>query len=158
MEALGKYILSITAAAIFLSILRAIHGKKGLNSALVKLIGGLFLTFTVIAPVADVDTGALFSISMDLTEQGSTIAAIGATESNEQLRGIIKQRCETYILDKALTYGADLDVDVTLTDDEMPVPDAIRLQGSISPYTKAAFTQWLEDEMGIPKEQQLWIG
>jgi len=158
MEALGRYILSVTAAAILLSILRTIHGKKGTNAALVKLVGGLFLTFTVIVPVVDVDTGSIFSISMDLTEQGSAIAACAAADSSKQLQGIIKQRCEAYILDKALTYGVHLDVDVSLTDEEIPVPASVCLQGSISPYTKAVFGQWLEQDMGIPKEQQLWIG
>ena len=158
MQALGRYILSVTTAAILLSILHTIAGKKSTTAVLVKLIGGLFVAFTVIAPVADVNTGPLLSFSADLSEQGSAFAALGEANSGAELRGIIKQRCEAYILDKALTYGADLDVEVSLTGDDIPVPAEVRLQGSISPYTKATFTQWLEDEMGIPKEQQLWIG
>ena len=158
MEALGRYILSVTAAAILLSILRTIHGKKATNAALVKLVGGLFLTFTVIVPVVDVDTGSIFSISMDLTEQGSAIAACAAADSSKQLQGIIKQRCEAYILDKALTLQAELQVEVMLSQDEIPVPTSVRLQGSVSPYAKNALQQWLQDDMAIPKEHQIWIG
>lgn len=158
MEALGKYILTVTAAAIFLGVLRSLTGKKGGIAALLQLIGGLFLTFTVISPVANIDLDLVFETPWDLAADGSAIAAQGQALSRDQLESIIKEQCESYILDKALTFQADLEVEVTLSQDEMPVPSAVRLRGSISPYAKNALQQWLQDEMGIPKEDQLWIG
>lgn len=158
MEALGRYILSVTAAAIAFAVLQTLVGKKGTASALVRLIGGLFLTFTVIAPIAALDLDAIFASNLDFMEQGSAIAAQGQEIAQSELRTIIKQRCEAYILDKAETYRAQLEVEVTLSQDDIPTPTAVRLRGSASPYAKFNLQQWLQDEMGIPREHQVWIG
>ncbi len=158
MEALGKYILSVTSAAIVLSILRSLLSKKGSAAALLQLIGGLFLAFTVISPVSDVDLDLVFEMPWDLRSNASDIAAQAQALSRDELVSIIKAQCETYILDKARSFQSDLEVEVTLNDDEMPVPVAVRIQGNVSPYAKVAMQQWLQDEMGIPKEDQLWIG
>ena len=158
MEALGRYIFSVTVAAIILGILRSILEKKSGNAVLVQLIGGLFLTFTVIAPIADVDFDAIFDSPWSFSEDAGAFAAQGQAISQEQLRGIIKEQCEAYILDKALSYHAQLQVEVTVSQDDMPVPAAVCLKGSISPYAKNEMEQWLQDKIGIPKESQLWIG
>lgn len=158
MEAVGRYIVSVTAAAILLGILRSVLGKKSSSAALVQLVGGLFLTFTVIAPVADLDFDTFFDSSWVITEDASIIAAQGQAISQQQLQSIIKERCEAYILDKAQSYHAALDVKVTVSQDEMPVPVAARLEGNISPYARSEMEQYLQKEMGIPKENQLWIG
>ena len=158
MEALGRYILSVTAAAILLGILRSLLGKKGRGAALVQLIGGLFLTFTMVAPMADVDLDAIFDSPWMFSADASVFADEGHAISQEQLRSIIKERSEAYILDKASSYHAQLDVDVIVSQDAMPIPTAVRLRGSISPYVKGEMEQWLQDNMGIQKENQLWNG
>ena len=158
MEALGKYILSVTAAAILFGILQSFISSKSSCGVLLKLIGGLFLTFTIITPIADVNIDALFDTSWDFTVQGTAAAAQGQEIAQEEFQGIIKQKCEAYILDKAEAYHAQLEVEVTLNQDDMPIPTAVRLQGSVSPYTKTSLQQWLEEDMGIPKENQVWIG
>lgn len=158
MEAIGKYILSVTAASILLGIAQTLVGKKGGSATLVRLIGGLFLAFTVIAPLADVDLGAVFDAPWDFAQQGSTIVAQGEQISRDELRRIIKQRCEAYILDRASTLHTQLEVEVTLSQDDVPFPTAVRLRGSVSPYTKTILQQWLSEDMGIPRENQIWIG
>ena len=158
MEKLGIYILSVTAAALLLGILQSIAGKKGTHVALLKLIGGLFLTFTTIAPIANIELERLLDFPWDFAVRGNAIAQQGQEYAQDQLHGIIKDRCEAYILDKAQTYQADVTVEVMLSQDEVPVPSSIRLQGSISPYARQALQQWLQDDLGVPKEQQIWIG
>ena len=158
MEALGRYILSVTAAAILLGILRSLHGKKRSSTALIQLLGGLFLTFTMIAPMADVDLDAIFDSPWMFTADASVFAAEGHAISQEQLRSIIKERSEAYILGKASSYHAQLDVDVIISQDAMPIPTAVSLWGSVSPYVKGEMEQWLQDNMGIQKENQLWNG
>ena len=158
MEKLGIYILSVTAAALLLGILQSIAGKKGTHVALLKLIGGLFLTFTTIAPIANIELERLLDFPWDFAVQGNAIAQQGQEYAQYQLHGIIKDRCEAYILDKAQTYQADVTVEVMLSQDEVPVPSSVRLQGSISPYARQALQQWLQDDLGVPKEQQIWIG
>lgn len=138
--------------------MQTLVGKKGSCAVLVRLIGGLFLTFTVIAPVADIDLDAVFDAPWDFQEQGSAAAVYGQQMAQEEMASIIKRKCEAYILDKAEAYQTQLEVEVTLNQDEIPIPCSVRLQGNASPYAKASLQQWLQEDMGIPKENQVWIG
>lgn len=158
MQALGKYIVSVTAAAMVVAILQSLFDKKGTTSALLRLIGGLFLCFTVISPLVTTGFDALLELPQDYVRQGSVAAFEGEQIAREQLRDIIKDRCRTYILDKATAYRLTLDVEVELSQDDVPVPVAVRLHGAASPYAKQALQQWLEQELGIRKENQTWIG
>ena len=158
LQELGKYIVSVTAAAIVVAILQSLFDKKGATSALLRLIGGLFLCFTVISPVVTMGFDTLLDMPQDYAQQGSVAAFEGEQIARDQLRGIITERLRTYILDKATTYGLQIDAEVELSQDEIPVPVAVRLWGEASPYAKQAMQQWLEQELGIRKENQTWIG
>lgn len=159
MAQLGKYILSVTAAAIIVGILTSILDKKSGSAALVKMIAGLFLAFTAIAPIAKLDFSNLTAFAQAFEAQGTAAAADGEIMAQEAMADIIKSETEAYILDKAETYGAALEVEVTLRQtDGIPVPTGVRLAGRISPYAKAQLQQMMEAELGISKENQLWIG
>ena len=138
--------------------MQSITGKKGTHGALLKLIGGLFLSFTIISPIADIELDQILEFPRDFAAQGSDIAERGQEYAQDQLHGIIKDRYEAYILDKALALQADLTVEVMLSLDEVPVASSVQLQGNISPYARQALQQWLQDDMAIPKEHQIWIG
>ena len=125
---------------------------------MLRFIGGLFLTFTVIAPVADMDFDIMFDVPLDYVQQANDIAADGQQITLSQQREIIKQQCEAYILDKAFAYQLQPEIEVTLSDDDLPIPTHVRLSGTASPYAKKVLQEWIEDEMGISKENQLWIG
>ena len=158
MKALGVYILSIATAAILVSILQSLLQKKSSSSVLLRLIGGLFLAFTALAPGADIDIDSVFQLPLDFTVQGEALSSRGMELTRSQLQDVIKQQCETYILDKALSYQTALRVDIVLSQDDVPVPDGVYLHGNISPYVKSVLQKWLNDEMGIPKENQIWSG
>ena len=158
MDTLGSLILSVTMAAILFSLLSSLLDKKGSAHALLKLVGGLYLTFTIISPIGKFDLDILDDITMPYWDEGKRIAAQGQSTSQEELRSIIKQRSEAYILDKATAYQAQLTVEVALSQDKIPAPTGAFLQGSISPYAKSAMQQWIQDTIGIPKENQVWGG
>lgn len=156
MVMLGRYIFSVTTAAIIFSILQSLLHKNSAAAMLVRLIGGLFLTFTVISPVIDFDLDSILEQSWAYTSHAEDIAAAGQTIAAEQRSQRIKEQCETYIIDKAMSYQTQLDVDITLTNDEMPLPSAVLLKGNISPYVKSIIATWIQDEMGIPEDHQIW--
>lgn len=157
MEAIGKIILSISAAAIIVSIMQAFF-KHGMTARLIRLAGGLFLMFTLVNPIAKLDFQKLFDTHWDFTVHGADAAAYGQDLAQQQLHGIIKQQCEAYILDKAEAYHTQLEVEVMLSSDQIPTPTAVRLQGNVSPYAKQSLQQYIQQNLGISKEQQLWIG
>lgn len=158
MKELGAYILSISAAAMILGILQTLFDKKSCNAQLLRLIGGLFLTFTIIAPAADINFDSVFDIHQDFLAQGDLISAQGHEIAQGQRLDIIKENCEAYILDKAMSYQTELCADVTLSQNAVPVPVAVHLSGNVSPYVKSAMQTWLSNEMGIPRENQIWTG
>ena len=64
---------------------------------------------------------------------------------------IIKQRTQAYILDKAQALNTVLEVEVTLSDDDIPVPLKVRLKGKISPYAKGRLQATIAEDLGIEK-------
>lgn len=156
MTALGEYIFSVVAAAMIIGIINSFQDSKSGSGVLIRMMGGLFLAFTVIAPLAEFDFSGIADFFEDFAAVGQSAAAYGQNVASEELKSIIKAEVEAYILDKANALDAVLTVEVAL--DEASVPAAVRLQGSVSPYGKARLQQILEDELGIAKENQVWIG
>lgn len=158
MEKLGQYALSVISAAIILSILQSLAQKNSGSGTLFRLIGGIFLTFTMLKPIAAINFDAVLEIPWDYAMQGDYFAAQGAETSYDQMEAIIKQKCEAYIGDKAQSCNAQLEVAVTLTQDDIPKPASVTLSGNVSPYQRQILQHWLEEELGIQGENQIWIG
>lgn len=158
MENIREYILSVTCAAVLCAVLGSFFEKKGTVGTLLKLISGLFLAFTVIRPVLKVDLTDLTSILQAYTEDAEAAAAMGEIYAREELSAVIKSEAESYILDKASSLGAELTANVTLSDDDIPLPAAVTLAGDISPYAKTVLSAQIEENLGIPKEDQQWTG
>ena len=122
----------------------------------VKLIAGLFLTFVVINPVTKLDFSRMDTYLDAITCEGNEATAVGENMARDAQRNIIMSSVRSYILDKAETYGAKLAVEVILDQDNMPI--SVELSGALSPYAKAQMTGIIETDLGISKENQVWIG
>ena len=70
---------------------------------------------------------------------------------------LINQRLETYILDKADVWGTALTVSFQNYGENM-MPEQVVLRGKVSPYVKAQLQQSITSDLGIAKENQIWIG
>lgn len=158
MEALRSYILSVTAAALIFGIVSSFVDPKSSAGGLVKLIGGLYLTFVAIQPLANFDFDALEDFWQIISVDGRAVSTAGENLAKDAMADIIKDRTEAYILDKAGLYRAEISAEVTLSDDEIPVPVSVTIRGNISPYAKARLESTIETELDIPKENQVWIG
>lgn len=158
MDTLRQYILSVTAAAILCGVLRDLIPEKGAAGQLLKLISGIFLAFVAISPVKELEIPNLQAYMDVFSAQGEVFSDQGKDLSADAIAGIIKDRSEAYILDKAGVLAAEISVEVELTDDPIPAPAAVRFYGSVSPYARAALETMIETELGIPKEDQIWIG
>ena len=82
--------------------------------------------------------------------------AEGEQQTKTALARLIKQRTCAYILDKAQALNVALEVEVTLSDDDIPVPEAVRLKGKVSPYAKGRLQTIIAEDLGIEKERQTW--
>lgn len=157
MEAVREYLLSVTAAAVICGMLRSVTGEKGTCAGITKLICGLFLAFTVIRPIAEVEIEDFAMLTADISGEAREAVSMGEDYTRQAISAIIKSETEAYILDKAQAYDAKLQVEVTVSADDTPVPDSVRITGGLSPYARTQLQSIIENELGIPKENQRWI-
>ena len=153
-----SYVISVVAAALIVAIITGLLHQKDISAVLVKMIGGLFLAFTVIRPLISLDIGNIGAYIAAFSVDGEAAAEEGENIARDAYRSYIKSETEAYILDKADAYGAALSVEVTLDDGDTPVPVGVRIEGSVSPYAKVCLCQMMEEDLGILEENQLWIG
>ena len=148
-----SYILSICAAAIIAAILGTLAGD-GSGGKLVRMLSGLFLAVTVLAPLVELELPSPTAWIEDFTREGRDAAQYGKEKALEYSSAIISAEVEAYILDKAAQLGADVTVAVTLDDSGMP--EAVTLTGKVSPLAREELSRWLEEELGIGEEAQVW--
>ena len=155
MESMKAYLLSVICASVACAIVGSITENKGTNGALMKLISGIFLVFTLISPIASLKIEEISIFTSGLQENAATAAAAGRSISEESMDAIIKAETEAYILDKAAILDALLTVEVSL--DTQHRPASVTLCGTVSPYVRNRMESILEEDLGIKKENQQWI-
>ncbi len=153
---IGAYLFGITVSALLCSTLLYFLGDKGGVSSAIKLLCGIIMAVSVLSPWVDVDFSGLLSMDIGILEESQHAAAMGEFSAQKEMTKIITEKTQAYILDKAESLGASLNVTVHLTEDLPPIPCGVRLQGSVSPYGKQVLTDWITKELNIPREAQEW--
>lgn len=148
------YILTVTAGAVLVSIVQKLAGK-GTMGSLVRLIAGVFMALTVMAPVVKLELPDPAQWLAGLSADGQAAAAVGEKQGKDAAAAIITERTQAYILDKAADYDASLTVRVTL--DEAGYPASVTLTGPVSPYARASLERIIASDLGIGEENQQWI-
>lgn len=156
MTQMKAYILSIVATATICAIINGLLSKGNTYSSLIKLLCGVYLVVAIVAPWKSFrfDTIADFK---DKTENAAASVVDEGIESSKQAAGkIIKEKTEAYILDKASSLGTKIDVEVTLSDTDIPIPEMVTISGVVSPYAKQKLSRNIASELDIPEEKQTW--
>jgi len=156
MDEIRKYILSVIIAAIVSGILINLTGKNNTRNTIIKLLSGIYLSIAVISPLIQLDVSSAGNWMNFVNSDGELIAQRGKEEADEAIAHIIKTQTEAYILEKATTLNASLEVSVTLCDSSPAVPCEVTLCGDISPYAKKVLQNQISNELGISKENQIW--
>lgn len=156
MEVVKEYLVSVTCAALLCGILRSCAGQKGTGGAVISLLCGVFMTLTVIRPVGSLVLPDIARYAQDVTREANTAAQTGADYTRQARERIIKEQTCAYILEKALSYGAELEAEVTALDPETGAPTQVRLSGPCSPYARSQIAKMIAEELGIIRENQLW--
>ncbi len=156
MEELGRYIMGVTAAALLCSLGVSLAGSRGPVAGVLRLLTGVIMACVIIEPLGELVTGNLETYFYDLGDGASSLAAEGTQTAADALSLRIKDRTEAYILDMAAELDADLEVEVILSREELPVPVAVILTGQVSPYARQVLSGRLEQELGLKGESQQW--
>lgn len=154
MGAIRDYLLSVTAAALICGAVCSLAGKKGSVPALLKLLCGIFLAATVIKPAVDLRIDDFSLISNLLPVDADQVVENGKEMAAKEMNRIIKEKAEAYILDKAMSLGAEVEVMIELNDG---VPVGITVKGDVSPFIKSKLSACITQDLGIEQEDQIWI-
>lgn len=156
MEAIREYVIGVTAAALLCAgAVKLIPG--GSVGAVVKSVSGLLMVLALLRPVVELELSELEILTDGIGESAQQYVEDGQQQAQEALREGITGQVRAYILDKARELETELTVEVELTQEPLPVPERVILQGRISPYAKSVLTEYLEKELGIGAEDQIWI-
>lgn len=156
MQTIAEYLLSVTGAAIISAVVLRLLVGKGSAASVGKMLTGIFMALTVIEPLAQVRLSDALELLPDISADAQAAVAQGEVSAKNALADSISTQVEAYILDKAAQLGVTLTVEVELTEDTIPVPARVRLQGNVSPYAKTRLQSILRDDLGIDKENQIW--
>ena len=152
-DALRSWLLGIVAVALCIALTEQLVSQSGIRRVL-RLAGGLLLLMAMFGPLRQI-SGARWDLSLF---QPETDRETLEQELRESSQGALEQGIEealtSYIWDKGQSIGADCQVSVTVSTDEagLPVIGSVTLTGTYH----AALSKWLEDDMGIPPEHQIW--
>lgn len=151
--AVREWLTAVVAVAMLLSVVQTVVPEGSLRK-ISSFVGGLILLVTLLQPVLGTDLSRLDLRFSDYEE--AVAARQGELEQagNEELASIIEERTAAYILDKADALGLPVTVQVWTApgDGGVPVPDRAELTGPRS----EALAAYMEGELGIPRERQVW--
>lgn len=158
MRSLGQYILSIGLAALLTAIICEFSEGKSATGTVIRMVCGLFLAFIVINPVTELNFDILDAFSENLHPDTASAVSAGTALAEESVREIIKRETQAYILDKACSMGYNLQAEVKVGEGDTPLPESVRITGDIPVNARKELEALLEQELGISKENQQWIG
>lgn len=157
MSGVSGYLIKIVSAAVLCGILNYVTRGKGALSSMLKMISGIFIAVTVLSPLINIRFDHQIDAFNKYFETGMLYSGDGAAIATEQKSEFIKSATQTYILDKAVSLGAELEVEVILGDGEDDPYEAVLLRGKISPYAKEQLSLIIAKDLGISEEAQQWI-
>lgn len=154
MDEIRQYLLSLIAAAVMCGVVHGIFGNKGTYGSLLRLLTGIVMLITLLAPISRIRIPDIASLPESFAEDARRYTEAGTEAADQAKAAIIKSQTEAYILDKAASMEVDICVEVVMSEDSEPV--AVMLQGSVSPYEKQLLESQIEAQLGIARENQQW--
>jgi len=156
LQGVKGYLFSILATAIIVSISISLSSKQKAISGLIKTIGSVVLIITIAYPLVNLKEADLSSHWSSFQIDANSIIEDAKDKTAKETASIISDEIQTYIKDKARTYGAEVHAVVSLTEPENIIPDTVIIEGQVSPYTKSVLQKIIVNDLGIAEEKQIW--
>lgn len=156
MYGVRAYLLSVCGAALICAIAKRFVDNRGPAAGVGKLLIGSFLVLTVLKPISALKLDFLESFTLNIQEDALYAVRQGEENTYQALSENIKQRTAAYILQRAQELNVDLDIEVVVSNDDIPIPEKIYLSGTVAPFAKRQLQLMIEQDLGIAKECQIW--
>ena len=155
MNGIRSYLLSVVAVCMMTVVAAALIRKSSLKK-IVRLLGGVLIMLVAIRPLLSLDMERISAYLEDInTTYHFDTDGIKSTQQ-ELMRQQVRQTAEKYIEDTAESIGASLQAEVTLSDEEYPVPVSVVLIGTLTPEQVQTVSASIETSLNIPAERQEW--
>ena len=153
MEHVRQWLSSIVVVSLLLSVVQSLVPKGSLRRV-ASFLSGLVLLAVLLEPLPKLDLEGLEL--RGLQEETEKVRRQLEAEQETALKAGIAEQTEAYISDKAASLGltAEVRVETVAGADGVPVPWRVEVEGG---YTEE-LAQWMETELGIPRERQDWHG
>lgn len=156
MNGLNIYLLTIIGASLICAIIKKIMQSASQNAALVRFVCGLVMGLTLLAPLKSVHLGNINGLIDAYSLDAEQYISQGQELSAHQFRDAVLSSYNDYVIREANKLGIKPEVEITLSSDQLPVPDIISLRADASPYSRTALTDTLAEAFGIEKERIKW--
>ena len=153
MAALREWLTSVVVVSVLLAVVQTLI-PEGTVRKIGAFTGGLILLVTLLQPLLGVD---FEDLELRLEQSRETVEQRQQEleqAGERELAELIERQTAAYIWDKADALGLDLSAEVRVErgPDGIPLPVSATLTGTYS----EALSAYLERELGIPRERQVW--
>lgn len=151
--AVRTWLISIITVSMLLSVTQILI-PEGTIRKIASFTSGLILLVTLLQPVLGADLRRLDLHFRDYEAEIGIRQEELAAEGAHELKSIIETRTAAYISDKADALGLRVFVRVKSEpgSDGIPLPVSADIKG---PWSEA-LAAYMERELGIPRERQVW--
>ena len=148
-----EYILSVIGCVLFCGILSNLVSDLRFQK-LIRLISVILLSLVILGklPSIDIAESLRFETAMFSPE---VYVDLGKQVAQKEQERCIREACESYISNKAKEMGRMITSEVYL-DDQMR-PYRAQMYGQVDTELQSELEGVLEKDLGITKENQLWI-
>lgn len=153
---LRAYILRVIAASLLSALTKSLIADGGVRR-IASIVCAALLFLCVLSPLAELDLDEIAQSLAQMQMQTETLRTGVSVKNRDLIAQIIKQRTQTYILDKAAAMGLTIQADVTVQQQsEYPYPWQVTLRGACTQAQKQLLTQYIEENLAIPADRQVW--
>ena len=152
-ETLQTWLIGVTVTAFLLALSETMVSQEGVKRVL-RLAGGVLLIIVMVRPLLWLSMEEI-GLSMEAYEQNvETLTENFTAQQQEDLSAIIAEEITAYIWDKTQSMGltCEVAVEMEIGEEGIPLPSTVALS---MPYQEE-LSEWLESEIGIPPERQVW--
>jgi hypothetical protein len=156
MEPIRAYVLRVIVCCFVCAVACKLVDKSKTNQRLVQLISGMVILLTMVSPEVSINNIINFRTFDERLDHAQSYVSDGIARYKKELASRIVSQSEAYILEKAAQMDVSIEVDIILSDDDIPAPVAARIKGNVSPFAKSKLMDMMEKDLGISKERQQW--
>lgn len=153
MEHVRQWLSSIVVVSLLLSVVQSLVPKGSLRRV-ASFLSGLVLLAVLLEPLPKLDLEGLEL--RGLQEETEKVRRQLEAEQETALKAGIAEQTEAYISDKAAALGLTVQaqVETRTGEDGVPLPWSVEVEGGYA----EELAQWIEAELDIPRERQVWHG